>query len=670
MWQTAGRMRMTAIREGAVIHNTYEIKRPIGEGAGGSVYLAWHLNLQKYVVIKRIKDKYVGNINERREVDILKKLHHRYIPQVYDFIQEGGDVYTVIDYIDGNTMQDYIDRQVKFEEPQVIKWMHQILEALDYIHTQAPPVIHNDIKPNNIMISADGDACLIDFNISSNDYGERDIEGYSKGYASPELMHRIRLYSTGGRYFDVHLDARSDLFSLAASFYSLMTGERPTVREKDTMRLRKPLWHTDCIYSNQLCGVLTRALSENPDQRPQSAAEMLNDLDSMKLRDEEYLRLTRSRKRFNFLAAVLMTLGIMSAGFGYYFLTQEQFHDKYAEISSLAEQGAYNEVETKAENLLNDGRYRLVLNRDPDGAANLCYLAAEAYFEQEDYDNAITYFTCAADAGIKNADCYRDYAIALARSGRADEAQKIAGQADTYDLNSANLDLVLAEIGMSDGKEDLSAVVGKLQQVVAEADEDEEEIKLRAIIDLADVYERRGSYGDAIQTLREAEKEFTEPSWQRRVQRALGNAYVLEMNTEGSGSESPYAEDAERIFRSLTEDTAAADYNDYMNLSQICQMRGEYDEAEEVLQKLFGTDEGKNRYEVPMRLALIEIERQGKIEDEGSRDYSKAEQYDEQAEKLYEKTEDNGGDAGSDLMQQLRNQMDALRSGGWLDKED
>ena len=99
-------------------------------------------------------------------------------------------------------------------------------------------------------------------------------------------------------------------------------------------------------------------------------------------------------------------------------------------------------------------------------------------------------------------------------------------------------------------------------------------------------------------------------------------------------------------------------------------MRGEYDEAEEVLQKLFGTDEGKNRYEVPMRLALIEIERQGKIEDEGSRDYSKAEQYDEQAEKLYEKTEDNGGDAGSDLMQQLRNQMDALRSGGWLDKED
>ena len=339
------------------------------------------------------------------------------------------------------------------------------------------------------------------------------------------------------------------------------------------MRLRNPLWPSDCVYSNQLRGVLTLALAENPDQRPHSAAEMLKDLDSMKLRDEEYLRLTRSRKRINFLAAVFLTLGLVSTGFGYYFLTQEQFQDQYAEISSLAEQGDYNEVETKAENLLNDGRYRLVLNRDPDGAANLCYLAAEAHFEQEDYDNAITYFTCAEDAGIKNADCYRDYAIALARSGRADEAKKIAEQADTYDLDSANLDLVLAEIGMSDGKEDLSAVAGKLQQVIAEADEDEEEIKLRAVIDLADVYERRGSYGDAIQTLREAEKEFTEPSWQGRVRRALGNAYVLEMNTEGSGSESLYAEEAERIFRSLIEDTATADYNDYMNLTLICQDR-------------------------------------------------------------------------------------------------
>ena len=67
---------------GQIINGTYEVRGPIGEGSAGEVYLGWHLNLQKQVVIKKIKDRFVGHINERQEADILKKLRHQFLPQV------------------------------------------------------------------------------------------------------------------------------------------------------------------------------------------------------------------------------------------------------------------------------------------------------------------------------------------------------------------------------------------------------------------------------------------------------------------------------------------------------------------------------------------------------------------------------------------------------------
>ena len=159
------------LKAGSLINSIYQVIEPIGEGGAGQVFLAWHKNLQKNVVIKRIKDKYVGRINERGEADILKKLHHRYIPQVYDFIQMDQEVYTVIDYVDGNTLSDYIKANVRFDEYQIVKWLKQLCEALDYLHTQIPPIIHSDIKPSNIMVDSNGDIRLIDFNISFGEDG-------------------------------------------------------------------------------------------------------------------------------------------------------------------------------------------------------------------------------------------------------------------------------------------------------------------------------------------------------------------------------------------------------------------------------------------------------------------------------------------------------------------
>ena len=89
------------LKKGDLLSGVYEIIQEIGAGGTGVIYLGYHRRLQKQIVIKRIKDNYTGRINVRGEADILKKLHHRYLPQVYDFIVFGQDVYTVMDYIPG-----------------------------------------------------------------------------------------------------------------------------------------------------------------------------------------------------------------------------------------------------------------------------------------------------------------------------------------------------------------------------------------------------------------------------------------------------------------------------------------------------------------------------------------------------------------------------------------
>lgn len=176
---------------GEIIAGTYEIEKRIGAGGGGVVYLARHLRLDKKVVLKADKRKITTHPEMlRREVDALKDLSHTYIPTVYDYFMEDEIVYTVIDYIDGESMDKPLRRGEKFSQAQVIKWACQLLEALGYLHRPIhgnPPkgIVHSDIKPANIMLRENGDICLIDFNIALA-LGEENVVGLSAGYASPE----------------------------------------------------------------------------------------------------------------------------------------------------------------------------------------------------------------------------------------------------------------------------------------------------------------------------------------------------------------------------------------------------------------------------------------------------------------------------------------------------
>lgn len=291
-----------------IVAGLYEIQQKIGAGGGGVVYLGRHLRLNKRVVLKA--DKRSLNVKPeilRREVDMLKGLSHTYIPQVYDFVQEDGIVYTVMDYIDGESLDHILDRGQTPPQSQLIHWACQILEALSYLHSRPPHgILHADIKPANIMLRPNGDICLIDYNIALALGEDGAVKvGYSSGYASPEhygsnfklVAGTISEYTDEGKRA-VKLDVRSDIYSLGATLYHLISGIRPAQNALEV----KPLGAEIC--SPAVADIIRKAMAPDSESRYQTADEMLSAFHQLHVRDP---RMVRYRKQKREIAIFLIT---------------------------------------------------------------------------------------------------------------------------------------------------------------------------------------------------------------------------------------------------------------------------------------------------------------------------------------------------------------------------
>lgn len=353
---------------GTVIGGIYEIDREIGSGGGGIVYLGRHLRLEKQVVLKA--DRRTLNTKAealRREVDMLKGLSHTYIPQVYDFVQQDGVVYTVMDFIEGESLDKLLKRGELPGQPQVIGWACQLLEALCYLHSRPPHgILHGDIKPANIMLRPNGDVCLIDYNIALALGEDGAVKvGRSRGYASPEhygIDHfgggkmpgfkggeetetaplarpgdetetmGPEAFSAGtggtGSQRPVLLDVRSDIYSLGATLYHLLSGRRP----QENAREVTPLGPEVC--SPAVWEIVRRAMCPEPAGRYQSAQEMLTALRLLHRRDKRFIR---HRRRALFAAAACC--GLFLAGGGCAFTGLKQLEQRQAALT-LAEYSA------------------------------------------------------------------------------------------------------------------------------------------------------------------------------------------------------------------------------------------------------------------------------------------------------------------------------------------
>lgn len=265
-------------QSGKLLQQRYKIEKQIGQGGMGAVYVAVDERFGSTVAIKQtlcMDDNYRKALE--REARLLNSLKHVALPRVSDHFVENEGQYIVMEYIPGEDLCCILDdRGEPFPVDQVLKWADQLLDALDFLHNQSNPVIHRDIKPQNLKLNPNGQVILLDFGLAKgnptdakNQTAAKSIFGYSRNYASLE-----QIQGTG-------TDPRSDLYSLAATLYHLATGVPP---EDALTRAMAVLTHQpDPLKPAHLLrpeiptgfsAILQRTMDLNAGKRPASANEM------------------------------------------------------------------------------------------------------------------------------------------------------------------------------------------------------------------------------------------------------------------------------------------------------------------------------------------------------------------------------------------------------------
>ncbi len=254
---------------GTILHHRYRIEEILGKGGMGAVYRAVDVNLGVHVAVKEnyfITEEFARQF--RREATILASLRHSNLPRVTDhFVLEGQGQFLVMDYIEGDDLRQMVEENGPLSEQQVLSWFLDICSALTYLHTLTPSIIHRDIKPGNIKVSPDGRAYLVDFGlakiIDENAGTTMGAKAMTPGYSPPEQ------YGSG------HTDQRTDIYSLAATMYAIMTGVVPEESLERAMgRLAlTPINKRNPSISQGMARAIEKAMQVRPVDRYQTVSE-------------------------------------------------------------------------------------------------------------------------------------------------------------------------------------------------------------------------------------------------------------------------------------------------------------------------------------------------------------------------------------------------------------
>jgi eukaryotic-like serine/threonine-protein kinase len=256
------------LEKGYLLYGRYRIVSVLGRGGMGSVYQALDENLGIQVAVKEnlfTTEEYARQF--RREATILASLRHSNLPRVTDhFVIAGQGQYLVMDFIDGEDLRTRIDKGNLPNERLTVDWARQICDALHYLHNRQPPVVHRDIKPGNIRITPDGRAVLVDFGLARLMEGPTTTTGakaMTPGYSPPE------------QYGASRTDARTDIYALAATLYTSLTGAMPEDGLERALGQRSltPLRTRNPKVSAGVAAAIEKALEVLPENRYQTIGD-------------------------------------------------------------------------------------------------------------------------------------------------------------------------------------------------------------------------------------------------------------------------------------------------------------------------------------------------------------------------------------------------------------
>ena len=276
---------MKPLAPNSMIQNRYLVVHLIGKGGMGEVYLAVDQRLGSAVALKRTffaDDEMLGNAFER-EAKTLARLRHPVLPKVSDHFAENGEQYLVMEHIAGDDLSKRLESAQKaFPLSWVLFWADQLLDALSYLHSHEPPIIHRDIKPQNLKLTDENHIVLLDFGLSKNSTGQTNISGTASSAAtSGSVVGYTPHYAPMEQIRGTGTSPKSDLYALSATLYQLMTNSVPAdaLSRADSLLNGmqdpiRPLEQINPEVSTEVSRVILKGMEVSQDKRYSSAREM------------------------------------------------------------------------------------------------------------------------------------------------------------------------------------------------------------------------------------------------------------------------------------------------------------------------------------------------------------------------------------------------------------
>jgi hypothetical protein len=273
------------LQKGHVLQGRYRIVKLLGQGGMGAVYRAWDVRLNVPVALKEMTPQPGLDVQTltqlcqqfEQEANILARMKHPHLVHVTDFFEEAGNAYLVMDFVEGESLADCIAREGALDEAQVLVWAEQLLDALATCHGEG--VIHRDVKPQNVVITPQGGAVLVDFGLVKLwDPDDPHTRTAMRGMGTPEYAPPEQ-YDT----YTGHTGPQSDIYGVGATLYHALTGQAPpTVTQRTASRsVFKPPRALNPRISRQTEAAILRAMALFVEDRFSTAGDM-----AVALRDE------------------------------------------------------------------------------------------------------------------------------------------------------------------------------------------------------------------------------------------------------------------------------------------------------------------------------------------------------------------------------------------------